>query len=425
MAAAVLESRAHKPASLIWAIGFLAVGFASVAWTRLGLAIILPEVMKGIGVTSLAIGGLISTITVIGTGVAEPFLGRLSDILNRRLALTIGLAGFSLFCLLTAFATNLPQMITVRVLLGIMQGMFIPAYLAFVGGAFAKRRGLFLGILVGMFTLGNAIDPLFTRAVYGWAGNKWQAPSVVYGIFGLVLAAIVFALGRGGLFELRRTRREDVAVETEAHAQRGAKTGLASRSMVLLMITMVGWGLTQYGYLGLFVTFLRTQQHFSLSNAAIVLSIAGWVSYFSSWIMGWISDHIGRRYTLLISGTMGIILSYPLFTLTGSFWPAVIIAIGFQSFNGHFYPLGVAYAQDMARAHMLGGHSGAVSGIGHIMAGIAGFVAGSLAASFGFASVGIVFTALSAVMVLCIFLTVDPVYQEKRAERAATRLALA
>jgi MFS family permease len=104
---------------------------------------------------------------------------------------------------------------------------------------------------------------------------------------------------------------------------------------------------------------------------------------------------------------------------------ALIIGSAFQSANGHFYPMGIAYAQDMARAHSFGGHSGAVSGIGHIMAGLAGFVAGSVAARAGFTAVGWQFAILSAVMVICIFLTVDPAYQARRAERHAAQLSLA
>src|SRR5919202_287960 len=104
---------------------FLAIGYASAAWTRLNISIILPEVMAGIGVTSLAIGGTLATVSLLGTGFAEPILGHVSDKIGLRLALTLGLGGFSLFCLLTAAAQNVPQMVVIRLLLGICQGLFI------------------------------------------------------------------------------------------------------------------------------------------------------------------------------------------------------------------------------------------------------------------------------------------------------------
>src|SRR5579864_102363 len=159
-------NRLHLWLSMI----FLAIGFASVAWTRLNIAIILPEVMQGIGVTSLAVGGTLATISVLGNGFAEPFMGHLSDRIGRRVALALSLAGFSLFSLLTAFVQNLPEMIVVRLLLGVCQGLFIPTYLAFVGGTFEKRRGFSIEVLVGMFTIGTSLNPLMTRAIFTASG---------------------------------------------------------------------------------------------------------------------------------------------------------------------------------------------------------------------------------------------------------------
>src|SRR5689334_11730738 len=211
-------ARSFNRAQLWLSMVFLAIGFASVAWTRLNIAIILPEVMQGIGVTSLATGGFLATLSVLGNGLAEPFMGHLSDRIGRRAALTIGVAGFSILSLITALATNLPEMIVIRVLLGVLQGLYIPTYLAFVGGTFEKRRGFWIEGLVGMFTIGSAINPLTTRALFNASGGAWQAPSLIYGLFGLLLAAGVFALGSGGIYDRARTRHaaEDASATTAA-----------------------------------------------------------------------------------------------------------------------------------------------------------------------------------------------------------------
>jgi MFS family permease len=398
---------------------FLAIGFASVAWTRLNIAIILPEVMQGIGVTSLAVGGTLATLSVLGTGFAEPFMGHLSDRIGRRLALTLGLAGFSLFSLLTAFTQNLPEMIGVRLLLGICQGLFIPTYLAFVGGTFERRRGFYLEVLVGMFTIGSAINPLLTRAIFVGAGNTWQAPSLVYGLFGIVLAAAVFALGRSGIYDRARAKAAELAKGSNALAAPLHEPWHKQfdRSMLLLVLTMICWGLTQYAYLGLYVTYLRQAQNFTLDTATAVASTAGWVAYAAAFLIGWTSDQIGRRRTLLITGTIAMLVSYPLFAFTTSFWPAVILGVIFQACNGSFFALGVAYAQDMARGRGLGGRSGVTTGAGHIMSGLAGGVAASIAAAFGFQAIGLELTMLCVVMVVCIYLTVDRAYEARRAEQ--------
>jgi len=412
---AVPGPRSYNRVHLWLSMVFLAIGFASVAWTRLNIAIILPEVMQGIGVTSLAVGGFLATISVLGNGFAEPFMGHLSDRIGRRAALTIALGGFSLFSLLTAFVQNLPEMVTVRLLLGVFQGLFIPTYLAFVGSTFERRRGLSLEALVGMFTIGTSLNPLFTRAIFDGSGGSWQAPSLIYGLFGIGLAVVVFALGASGIYDRARARR---AAEGTPVVHERWRSQL-DRSMLLLILTMACWGLTQYAYLGLFVTYLRQAQGFSLDSAALVASIAGWGAYAAAWLIGWTSDQIGRRRTLMITGSIAAIVSYPLFSLTSTFWAAVVLAVVFQACNGSFFALGVAYSQDMARGTNLGGRSGMTTGAGHIMSGVAGGVAASIAAAFGFQAIGVELTLLCIAMVVCMYLTVDRAYLARRQERQA------
>jgi hypothetical protein len=54
----------------------------------------------------------------------------------------------------------------------------------------------------------------------------------------------------------------------------------------------------------------------------------------------------------------------------------------------------------------IGLETGAV--IGHLVAGVAGLIAGSVASSFGYAALGGLFAAASAVMVVAIAFTRDP-----------------
>jgi MFS family permease len=178
--------------------------------------------------------------------------------------------------------------------------------------------------------------------------------------------------------------------------------------MVLLLVIMMLWGLTQYGFLGIFVTYLRTARHFSLAEAAGVASFAGWSAFAFSFVAGYMSDHIGRRRTLLLMGVIALLLAGPLFMFQQTFWSAAILAAIFQAANGCFYPLGVAYAQDFARAEDLGAHSGAVSGVGHLVAGVSGFIVGSLAQNLGYTALGWFFIIASAAIVVAILLTREP-----------------
>ncbi|MGH7091685.1 MAG: MFS transporter [Stellaceae bacterium] len=390
---------------LVLAIVLVAIGFALLAPTRIDIAILLKEVMAGIGVASLGAAGLISTATLLGDGIFEVFWGRLSDRWSRMGTLVLGITLFSIFSILTAFATTLPTMYLVRILLGVGQAMFIPAYFAFIGGIYGKRRGLLCGALVGLFTIGLALNPILTKDMYQASGH-WQTPFVAYGVFGLVLAVGIYLVGRGKA-RIYDTQLHPLPAPAVSHD--ATRWGwLLNRNMVLLLVTMMFWGLTQYGFLGIFVIYLRTQQHFTLGAAADVASIAGWCSFAFSFVGGYLSDHIGRRRALMIFGCAALLFAWPLFVLHLSFASAAIVTAIFQAANGTFYPVGVAYAQDFARADHLGSHSGAVSGMGHLIAGIAGFIVASIAATFGYAALGWFFVAASVVMVVTIALTRDP-----------------
>jgi DHA1 family inner membrane transport protein len=396
---------ASRKKHLVIAIILAATGFALLAPTRLDIAIILKEVMNGIGVTSLAAAGMISTATLLGDGLTEMFFGHVSDRWSRTGTLVLGITVYSLFSVLTAVATNLTTLYLMRILLGVGQAMFIPAYFAFVGGIYGKRRGLLLGSLAGMFTVGAALNPILTEDMFRATGS-WQTPFIGFGVFGLILAGCIFLVGRGAK-PIYETRLHELAAPATTHAE-SRWAWLANRNMILLLIVMMFWGLTQYGFLGIFVTYLRNGQHFSLSEAAGVASIAGWSAFAFSFLAGYMSDHLGRRRTLMLMGAIALILAAPLFVFPQSFWSAAILAAIFQAANGTFYPLGIAYAQDFARAEDLGAHSGAVSGVGHLVAGFSGFIVGALAQGLGYAALGWFFVATSAVIVIAIALTREP-----------------
>jgi MFS family permease len=412
---------AARPAHLGLAVLLAAVGFTLVAPTRLDIAILLREVMHGIGVTSLAAAGFLSTATVLGDGVTELFGGHFSDRWGRSNTLAIGILFFSVFSILSGLIASVTTLYIVRILLGVGQGIFLPAYFAFLGGIYGRRRGLLLGSLGGLFTVGLALNGPLTGAMFK-ASAAWQTPFIVYGVFGLALALGIYFVGRGS-GRIYETTFHELTPPPDAHP--GSWTAwLKSRDMLLLLGTMAFWGLTQYGFLGLRIHYLRSAQHFTLGDAVIVASIGGWSAFGFSFIAGWLSDIIGRRWTLLIFGTVSLITIVPFFILPQTLLSAIILAAVFQAANGCFFPVGIAYAQDFARADALGAHTGAVIGIGHFMAGFSGLIAGALAGKFGYASLGWYFAAASVVMLVTMALTRDPRFQQSRVRTVeATRPA--
>jgi MFS family permease len=191
--------------------------------------------------------------------------------------------------------------------------------------------------------------------------------------------------------------------------------------MLLIVVALVCWGFTQYAYLGLFVTYLRQGQGFTLEAATAATSLAGWITFAAAFGVGFISDQFGRRKTLMTAGVIAAILAYPLFAWTSTFWVAVVLGAAFGACNGSFFGLGVAYAQDLARGRNLGGRSGMITGAGHFTSGFGGGAAALLATAFGFQAIGIELVVLCVVMAVCMYLTVDRAYLARTAERQRAR----
>ncbi|MGH7247741.1 MAG: MFS transporter, partial [Pseudomonadota bacterium] len=265
------------------------------------------------------------------------------------------------------------------------------------------------------FTIGLALNGPMTRAMFK-ASGAWQAPFIVYGAFGLALALGVFLVGRGRS-RIYETKYHELPSPPDAHPGSWA-TWLKNRNMQLLLVTMAFWGLTQYGFIGLRILYLRNAQHFTFGDAVLVASIGGWSAFGFSFVAGYLSDVIGRRWTLLIFGTVALLAVVPFFVLHQTLLSAVILAAIFQAANGCFFPVGTAYAQDFARTDALGAHTGAVVGIGHLAAGVSGLIAGALAGHFGYASLGWYFAAASVVIVAAIALTRDPRFGKSRQQIA-------
>ncbi len=101
----------------------------------------------------------------------------------------------------------------------------------------------------------------------------------------LVIAATV----RPWFSETRR------AAETKV--DRGGAATLANRNTVILTILSIIHGISMYGFLGLYPTFLREILHYSPSDAGTVIGFFG-VGALASIPCGWIGDRYSPRFVL-------------------------------------------------------------------------------------------------------------------------------
>lgn len=156
----------------------------------------LTDMMDGVGVsldalqkaTPIVSGFLLGYIAVL------PLIGRLADLLDRQRVLLACLALFVIGSGLTALATDLPVLVTGRVIQGLGGGGLVPATLAIVGALWPpERRGLPLGVVGAVQELGSVLGPLLGALILAVA--DWRAIFWLNAAAGIILAVAVAAVG--------------------------------------------------------------------------------------------------------------------------------------------------------------------------------------------------------------------------------------
>jgi len=126
---------------------------------------LLPLYASDMGASGPELGLIFAGYGIVNT-IATPIMGRLSDRRGRKLFLCIGLAGYAIFSLGYVWATNTPQLILVRLLMGAAGAMITPIAMAYIGDLSPEgEEGKWMGYANAAFFSGFGIGPLLGGAL--------------------------------------------------------------------------------------------------------------------------------------------------------------------------------------------------------------------------------------------------------------------
>jgi MFS family permease len=183
MALADRETVALKPSALksdhyIWPL-LLAIFMRALPLTMFGP--LLPGIARSLGAGLAEVGWIVATYAT-GSLVAQPVMGRLSDIRGRKRVLLwcIGLfAGGSLLC---ALSTTLPVLVVGRIVQALGAGGIQPVATAFIADKWPESRGSALGALYGAFGIGTMAGALLGGTIVDgalWIAAHGQLPTAL------------------------------------------------------------------------------------------------------------------------------------------------------------------------------------------------------------------------------------------------------
>jgi MFS family permease len=360
------------------AIAVLIASYCVNAMDRTLFPLMLTDVRREYGF-ALPQGGLLSTVFTLGMTLAGVPTGYLMSRYSRKTVIQVGILIYSAATVITVIATGFADMLFYRAITGIGEAMQLTALLAVFSSYFSRHRATGVGLLNYAYAGGAAIGPWLGARLLVEYGS-WRAPMIIFGLIGFAMMVLIAAVVRPQLSEARAAENAEAAT--------GGATSLNNLNSIVLAVLSILFGLSLYGYLGMYPTFLREQLHYAPSEAGRVMSIYG-LGVLVSLFTGWLGDRFSPRLVLPLSFLVASAIAAALFNGPTDF--ATQAALSFvlgATFSGTiFVNLAACHVKAVA-ANLAGRASGLFVTCVYGSATVAGYVIGWIAGLSGWTMAG-------------------------------------
>jgi MFS family permease len=267
--------------------GVLLLSYALMAANRFLLPTVASNVRQEFGFT-LAQTGLLTTVFTVGLGLGGLPTGYLLSRFSRKTTLMAGITIFSSAVALTTVTSGFWSLLLCLAVMGVGMSMEATVMFALAASYFYRHRAAAIGSVNVCYGLGGIAAPLIASWLLNAYGN-WRSPMLVFGFAGYVMIGIVAVTVAPWFSETRRA--------AEARAAAGGAASLLNRNTILLTAISLVYGLVLYGFLGMYVTYLREGLRFQPTAAGAVYSFFG-VGALASIAGGWLGDRYSPRAVL-------------------------------------------------------------------------------------------------------------------------------
>ena len=340
---------------------------------------VLAYLMTEFGITK-STGGLLNSLTLIASAIGGLFFGILADRIGRTRALMASILVYSLASAACGLSHSIPQLATIRLLLGLGMGGEWSSGAALIAETWrAEHRGRALGLMQSAYAIGEAVAAIVVLMVFPHFG--WRAV-----FFAGVLPALLV------LWIYRGVPEPELWKNRSKEKKSGVFRKLLQRDVLrngILATTMNAFSM--FGYWGLF-TWIPSFLSLPASSGGrglslvvgttfyLVLSPGKWLGYAS---FGFFADAFGRRkpyFTYLLVAAILV----PLYAAIRS--PVLLLLLGpFVAFFGTgFFSGYAAIASELFPGEIRAAAMGLSYNLGRGLSAVAPFAVGAMATRFGF-----------------------------------------
>jgi len=271
------------------------------------------------------------TLVLMLRSVGAIIFGIAADRYGRRWPFIANMVLFIVLELATGFCNTYEQFLGVRALYGVaMGGVYGNCAATALEDCPREARGLISGMLQQGYAFGYLLATVFARALVNTTPHGWR-PLFWFGACPPVLLIIFrLFLDETDAFKARQEVRGATGNLSGTFVAEG-KVALKKhwKILIYLVLFMAGFNFMSHGSQDIYPTMLQNQYSKNANQVTIIQVVANLGAMTGGTIVGFYSQSIGRRTSILIVCVIGGALLYP-YCFTSS--EAVIAAAFFEQF---------------------------------------------------------------------------------------------
>ena len=259
-----------------------------------------PYILKEFGLNNSQLG-LLSSVLSISWALGAYFIARWSDAVGSRKPFLLAfLIIFSACSFLSGLAPSYPVLVVARLIMGAVEGPFLPVCLAIMAiESSPHRRGVNAGVMQNVFAalLGQSLAPWLLPQIA--EADGWRTAFYLSGVPGLICAIAVFLWVREPSKEVQAAFHAPGADEGEGSGKMGLLDMLKVRNVAvscLIAMFMVGWFVMGWAYLPQYLVAVRGVSGETMGS---LLSVLGFASAVAGFGAPWLSDRLGRKPVMI------------------------------------------------------------------------------------------------------------------------------
>jgi MFS transporter, DHA1 family, inner membrane transport protein len=376
----------------------LLVAYTLMAADRYLISMLGPDIRDALGL-SLRQMGTLTTMFTLGIAIAGLPSGALIAKTSRRTVLLLGIALFSVATLLFTQATGFASMFVLVVMQGAGMSFLATSMFALSASYFSSTRVAALGIVNVCFGLGSFLGPWAIGNIRTSTGT-WQSSMVVFGLVGIVLAILSALLVRAWFTETKGA--------TVHREHTGGADSLLNRNTIIFSILSVLYGLTVYGYIGLYPTFLRDVLQLTPAQVGGIMPFFG-LGSLTAFFAGQVGDRYPTKIVLSVGLLVLVVLGYFLYLpgLSLVMYKSMALLVGIFGAAIVYTNLTGGHIKALRRSLANKGSSMFISSV-YAGGALGGLVMGTLVESWGWERAGQIQMSLLALISLLLVLGLRP-----------------